>query len=89
MPEQRPEIVPVVGIAVEVRHRVEHARLDRLSALLEEPHHRAPDDSGEDGELASVWWQRPSRRRGSIRIRRLGPREERGDHARANVQDDL
>ena len=89
MPEQRPEVVPVVGIAVEVRHRVEHAGLDCLSTLLEEPHHRAPDDGCEDGELASVWWQRPSRRRRSIRIRRLGPREERGDDARADVQDDL
>ena len=44
----------MVRVAVEVRHRVEHARLNRFSALLEEPHHRAPDDGGEDGELAGI-----------------------------------
>ena len=56
----------MVRVAVEVRHRVEHAGLDCLSTLLEEPHHRAPRDGGEDGELTGIGRQGAAghRRRG-------------------------
>lgn len=35
MPEQRPEIRPVIGISVEISHGVEHSRLDGLPSLAE------------------------------------------------------
>ena len=35
MPKERPQTIPVLGVAIEIDHRVEHARLDALALLVE------------------------------------------------------
>lgn len=62
MPQQRSQIVPAFGVAVEICHGVEHAGLHGFPTLVEQPHDRAPTNGGEDGEVAGVWGDRPDRR---------------------------
>lgn len=54
MPDQRPQAIPFIRVAVEVVHGVPHARLDRLALVVEEPHDSAPRNGGKDRELARV-----------------------------------
>ena len=89
VPQQRLQVVPVLGISVEVGHGVEHARLDRLPALIEEPHDGTPAQRGKDGELRRVRGKRSAGSCGSLRVWGLCSRKEGGNDAGADVQDDL
>jgi len=42
VPQERPQILPMLGITVEIGHRAKHPGLDRFAAVLEQPHHRTP-----------------------------------------------
>lgn len=91
MPQKRLETVPVVRIAVEVRHGVEHARLDGLALLVVQPHDGAPAHGGEDGEVAGVGGcgLYGGAGGGGHGVGCAGARDEGGDDARADVQHDL
>ena len=91
MPEQRPQAIPVLRVPVEVRHRAEHAGLDRLSAMLEEPHDRAPRESGEERECFRIGREGldRTRRSGSRRVWVLCARQEGCDDTGDNIEDNL
>ena len=91
MPQEGLQVVPVVGIAVEVCHGVKHARLDGLSALVVQPHDGTPADGGEDGEVACVWgnWLHDGLGGGGHVVRGGRAGDEGGHDTRADVQYDL
>ena len=68
VPKQRLQVIPMVRVPVQVCHGVEHAGLNCLPALLEQPHDSAPADGGEDGELARVGREWSSRSSGGVRV---------------------
>ena len=91
MPQQRSQILPHFRVSVEVCHRVEHSGLDRLSAMLEEPHDRAPRERGEKCECFRVGREGldSARSGGSRRVRVLCARKEGCDDTRDHVENDL
>ena len=42
VPQERPQILPVLGVTVQIGHRVEHPGLDSFASVSEQPHHCAP-----------------------------------------------
>ena len=61
VPQKRPQIVPTLGIAIQVCHRVEHPGLNGLAMFVEEVHHCTPTDSRKDREGAGVGRRQPYR----------------------------
>ena len=91
VPKQRLQVFPPLRVAIQVCHRVEHSGLDRLSAMLEEPHDRAPRERGEKRECFRVGREGlDSARSGrSRRIWVLCARQEGCDDTGDNIEDNL
>jgi hypothetical protein len=91
MPQQCLEISPCFRITIKVGHRAEHARLDSLPTVLEQPHDSTPRQSRKDGEIAWVWRNRPDHRYvcRCFRIRRTSTWNERSNDSRYYIEDYL